>query len=82
MLEDARDCWTLLPDRVEFKFVQCSSSVSSTCVPTVTGDRLKVAVHLPLLPNAFQVLFCNFSADVFDLYLSCHTLCNNIFCIF
>ncbi|VDD87449.1 unnamed protein product [Enterobius vermicularis] len=56
MLEDARDCWTLLPDRVEFKFVQCSSSVSSTCVPTVTGDRLKVAVHLPLLPNAFQAL--------------------------
>uniref|UniRef100_A0A0N5B0R7 PH domain-containing protein n=1 Tax=Syphacia muris TaxID=451379 RepID=A0A0N5B0R7_9BILA len=56
MLEDARDCWASLSNRVGFKFVLCSSSVTSTCVPTISGDRLKIIVQLPLLPATFQRL--------------------------
>lgn len=55
MMEDARECWASLQDRVVFKFVQCSSSVSSTCIPTVGGDRSKLTVQIPLPANIFQV---------------------------
>ncbi|VDM42442.1 unnamed protein product [Toxocara canis] len=56
MMEDARECWASFQDRVIFKFVQCSSSVSSTCIPTVGGDRSKLTVQIPLRANVFQGL--------------------------
>uniref|UniRef100_A0A915AMW7 PH domain-containing protein n=1 Tax=Parascaris univalens TaxID=6257 RepID=A0A915AMW7_PARUN len=54
MMEDARECWASLQDRVVFKFVQCSSSVSSTCIPTIGGDRSKLTVQIPLPADIFQ----------------------------
>ncbi|VDK79762.1 unnamed protein product [Anisakis simplex] len=46
MMEDARECWSS----------QCTSSVSSTCIPVIGGDRAKLTVQIPLPSNIFQGL--------------------------
>ncbi|MFH4976730.1 hypothetical protein AB6A40_003439 [Gnathostoma spinigerum] len=56
MLEDAHDCWSSFKNRVTFQFVACASSVCSTCVPQVRGDRSRISVNLPLPTNVFETL--------------------------
>ncbi|VDK73844.1 unnamed protein product [Litomosoides sigmodontis] len=69
MMEDARECWTALHDRVLFKFRHTTSSVSSVCVPTVSGDRSRLIVQVPLPHNVYESLSeplrsgCTFSVN-------------------
>ncbi|KAM3724595.1 Inositol polyphosphate-4-phosphatase type I [Dirofilaria immitis] len=56
MMEDAKECWASLHDRVLFKFLHATSSVASVCVPTVSGDRSKLIVQVPLPHNVYQNL--------------------------
>uniref|UniRef100_A0A915PT39 PH domain-containing protein n=1 Tax=Setaria digitata TaxID=48799 RepID=A0A915PT39_9BILA len=56
MMEDAKDCWASLHDRVLFRFLHSTSSVASVCVPTVSGDRSKLIVQVPLPHNVYQGL--------------------------
>lgn len=55
MMEDARECWASLHDRVLFKFLPATSSVASVCVPTVSGDRSKIIVQVPLPHSVHEV---------------------------
>uniref|UniRef100_A0A0R3RVL3 PH domain-containing protein n=1 Tax=Elaeophora elaphi TaxID=1147741 RepID=A0A0R3RVL3_9BILA len=69
MMEDARECWASLHDRVLFKFLHVTSSVASVCVPTVSGDRSKLIVQVPLPHSVYQGLSeplrsgCTFSVN-------------------
>ncbi|KAL4002408.1 hypothetical protein ACH3XW_3330 [Acanthocheilonema viteae] len=56
MMEDARECWISLHDRVLFRFLHTTSSVASVCVPTVSGDRSKLIVQVPLPHSVYQNL--------------------------
>ncbi|KAK6101402.1 hypothetical protein QQG55_4480 [Brugia pahangi] len=56
MMEDAGECWASLHDRVLFKFLHSTSSVASVCVPTVSGDRSKLIVQVPLPHSIYQGL--------------------------
>uniref|UniRef100_A0A1I7ZPN7 PH domain-containing protein n=1 Tax=Steinernema glaseri TaxID=37863 RepID=A0A1I7ZPN7_9BILA len=56
MLEDMRDAYGLVGDRVRFRFVTATSSVARTCVPVVGGDRGLIDITLPLPPPMFAVL--------------------------
>ncbi|CAG9538548.1 unnamed protein product [Cercopithifilaria johnstoni] len=69
MMEDARECWASLHDRVLFKFLHATSSVASVCVPTVSGDRSKLIIQVPLPHSVHQNLSeplrsgCTFSVN-------------------
>ncbi|TKR64344.1 hypothetical protein L596_024898 [Steinernema carpocapsae] len=56
MLEDMRDAYAIIGDRVRFRFVTATSSVARTCVPVVGGDRGLIDITLPLPPAMFAVL--------------------------
>lgn len=56
MMEDARECWASLQDHVLFRIISASSSVASVCVPTVSGDRSKIIVQVPVPQGIFQVI--------------------------
>ncbi|KAK0420803.1 hypothetical protein QR680_014899 [Steinernema hermaphroditum] len=56
MLEDMRDAYGMVGDKVRFRFVTATSSVARTCVPMVGGDRGLIDITLPLPPAMFAVL--------------------------
>ncbi|VDN05119.1 unnamed protein product [Thelazia callipaeda] len=69
MMEDARECWAAIQDRVMFKFIQATSSVASVCVPTVSGDRYKMIVQVPLQHDLYKNLSESLrSGSMFSVY--------------